>query len=133
MCSGRGILIADNVLRLPDNSPFWQHFTRGSYSVRPYHTPCAGKSKQKILRILENLFEATGDSPQCAAVPAVSMRAQRLTYRYFPDPLGIVPASKYHISIPGKNYRVTISTGLALEMTPAARRREPSFLVSARK
>lgn len=29
MCSGCGSLIADKVLRLPDNSPFWQHFTRG--------------------------------------------------------------------------------------------------------
>ncbi len=29
MGSGCGYLIGDRVLRLPDNSPFWQHFTRG--------------------------------------------------------------------------------------------------------
>jgi len=29
MGSGCGNLIADKVLRLPYNSPLWQHFTRG--------------------------------------------------------------------------------------------------------
>lgn len=29
MGSGCGNSIADNVLRLPYNSPLWQHFTRG--------------------------------------------------------------------------------------------------------
>jgi len=27
--AGADYPIADNVLRLPDNSPFWQHFTQG--------------------------------------------------------------------------------------------------------
>ena len=49
MCSGRGILIADNVLRLPDNSPLRQHITRGSYSVRPYHTRKKSKCKSLFL------------------------------------------------------------------------------------
>lgn len=48
MRSGCGNLIADNVLRLPDNSPFWQHFTRGSYSVRAYHTRNFPKCKSPI-------------------------------------------------------------------------------------
>ena len=32
-------------LRLPHNSPFWQHFTRGSYSVQGYHTRKMGNCK----------------------------------------------------------------------------------------
>ena len=40
-----------------------------------------------------------------AGVPPVSMRAQCAVNRYFPDPLGIVSASKTlgfeHVSLPG--------------------------------
>ncbi len=59
MGSGCGIPIAEKILRLPDNSPFWQHFTQGLLlcSPRIIHYLCqnvnrktqffAGKWKEK--------------------------------------------------------------------------------------